>query len=185
MKRYDILIKWNLKNELGAAKCCFIHFSLDHFTASSKKKVLPFSIIVTWYFYKWNLHQFLVVIYEKHCHLSPHILLSKQPLNNHIAAVILQIIFSHSANYFQFNSPNTYEIYIVSEADIFRSLFVQTEFPGTPFVRTVLIRKEVKMAFILVTIGIEWATHRNYSRLFHSSIQRSISSCIGPRVRDC
>ena len=55
-----------------------------------------------------------------------------------------------------------------------RSLFIHTNFPGTHFVRTMLVPYRVIVAALMPIIGLECATHRSCSQLFINCLQHIV-----------
>ena len=56
--------------------------------------------------------------------------------------------------------------------------FVQAKFTRTLCVWTIHVLKENNSAIVIPIVRFECATHRNFSQLFHTCLQRNIVSCI-------
>ena len=65
-----------------------------------------------------------------------------------------------------------------------KSLFVQAKSTRSLCIRTKHVPSEINSAIVIPTIRDECATYRNFSELFHSCLQRNISSCKDGNFRD-
>ena len=72
----------------------------------------------------------------------------------------------------------------IASAQIFKSLFVQAEFTQTLCIWKIHVPNENNSATVIRTIRGECTTHRNCSQLFHTCLQRNISSCRYGENRD-
>ena len=73
---------------------------------------------------------------------------------------------------------------IIVSARRLKSLFLHEKFTRTLCIRTIQVPNEISSAIVITTIRGACTTHRNCSHLFHTCLQRIISSYRGGEFRD-